>query len=186
MQAPPPKNNMLMPVMLIVGAVLILALVGVGVILATSSKGGSTSTPTTVAQASSATDTSTPAPDKTKATPTKTVKVTPTPAPADNTVTIVPDTASCSGGLVTMVLTWTLSSSLPGTTKVVPEVDGTPLGNSAAISTFMKKQADGSWQSKGQLKSTDACTAFGVGDHTIGFQDDTDTIIVEGTFSLTD
>jgi hypothetical protein len=179
---------MLMPAMLIVGGLLILALIGVGVILATGSKGNSgtpapSSAPSVVAQASPSADTSTPTPGKTaKATP----LVTPTPPTSDNSVVITPDTASCSGASVNMAFAWKLSGSLPGSTKVVVEFDGSVAGTLAAISSIMTKSSDGNWHSNGKVTSTDACTALGVGDHTVGLQDSTDTVLVEGTFTLTD
>ena len=186
MQAPPPKNNMLMPIVLIVGLVLILALVGVGVLLATSGKGGSgsSSAPSVVAQVSATDNTPTATPGKSTAV--KTPKVTATPATADNTVTITPNTASCSGASVNLVLKWKLSGSVPGSTKIAVEFDGTVAGTSQTVSSIMTKGSDGNWTSSGHIASSDACTLLSVGDHTIGLQDDAGDILVEGTFTLTD
>ena len=190
MQAPPPKNNMLMPVMLIVGGLLILALVGVGLILATGGSKGTpapSSAPSVVAQVTPTDNTATPSSEKTsKATPTKTAKVTDTPATGDSSVTITPATASCSGTSVTISFAWKLSGSIPGSTKISVEFDGTVAGTASTVSAIMTKQSDGNWHSNGHVASSDACSALGVGDHTVGLQDDSGGVLVEGAFSLTD
>jgi hypothetical protein len=177
--APPPSNNMLLPVALIVGLVVIVALVVGGVVIATSgSKGTSTSTSTgghVVATATQGQD----------ATPTKGTTKTPTPEPGGgNSVVITPDTVSCSGAAVTTHITITLDGSLPSSMAIRPFID-TTVGSQTTIGAAFTKQS-GSWRESETITSSTWCSHYSIGEHSVGVQDGDGQVIVENTMTLTD
>jgi hypothetical protein len=181
--APPPRNNMLLPVVLIVGLLVVVALVGVGVLLATSSK--STSTPSgghvvaTATQGQNAT-----ASQGQDATPTKGTIQTPTPVPGGgSSVVITPDTVSCSGAAVTTRITITLDGSLPSSMAIRPFID-TKVGTQTTIGAAFTKQS-GSWRESETITSATWCSNYSAGEHTIGVQDADGQVITEGTLTLT-
>jgi hypothetical protein len=112
----------------------------------------------------------------------------PTPPPSlpqvANTVTITPPSFSCSAAEVQVTLALQLSASVPGSSIVTPEVDGTP-GTQTTVEAGFVQQSDGSWLSSDAVSSTALCEQLSVGKHTIGAFDATGKIFVEGTFAIT-
>ncbi|MGD0249135.1 MAG: hypothetical protein ABSB75_08795 [Candidatus Limnocylindrales bacterium] len=175
--APPPKNNMLVPVILIVGLLIVVALVGVGVLIAASGSKGTAEPTGGHVVASGTAQGGTPSPNKT------TIK-SPTPVPGGgNKVTITPTSVSCSGASVSIHLTITLDGSYPSSKVISPEIDGSA-GTSSTIGKYFTKQSDGSWRESETIASSTFCGAYSVGDHTIGIMDDTSTILAESTITL--
>jgi hypothetical protein len=175
--APPPRNNMLLPVVLIVGLLVVVALVGVGVLIATSSKGTSESSGGHVVATAT---------QGQNATPTKGTTKTPTPEPGGgNSVVITPDTLSCSGASVTTRIVITLDGSLPSSMAIKPFID-TDVGTTTTIGAAFAKQSNGSWRESETIPSSTWCSHYGVGVHKIGVEDEGDQVVVQGTITLTD
>jgi hypothetical protein len=118
--------------------------------------------------------------------PSSTPKPTPSPTPGPLTgssVTIEPASFSCSGPDVDVTLTVVLSASIPGSAIITPTIDGTQ-GTSGSVESAFEQQPDGSWMESETGASSDLCTRYGVGQHTIGALDSDGHLIAEGSFTV--
>jgi hypothetical protein len=119
---------------------------------------------------------------KVTAKPTKTPKVTEPPV-GEGTVTIDPDSFSCSGAVITVTLTVTLPAVYSSGDEITAVVDGT-VGGTDTVGDIFVQQADGSWLSSTTDTSTTLCKDYDPGQHTIGFQDSAAEMIAEGSFTV--
>jgi hypothetical protein len=119
---------------------------------------------------------------KVTAKPTNTPKVTEPPV-GEGTVTIDPDSFSCSGAAITVTLTVTLPAVYSSGDEVTAVVDGT-VGGTDTVGDIFEQQADGSWLSSTTDTSTTLCKNYDPGQHTIGFQDSAAETIAEGSFTV--
>jgi hypothetical protein len=175
--APPPRksNGPLVAVIAIVGVIVILALL-VGTVLAFSSGSKSSASPS----ASSIANATATIPVGPPASP----SAQPSAAPVGkNTIVMTPATWSCSAASAAISVTITLTSAFAATDMVYPEIDGTP-GTGSAVSKNFTQQANGSWKETESLTTSDFCTSFDTGDHTLGIMDVDNVILAEIAFTM--
>ena len=108
----------------------------------------------------------------------------PTPTPSSKSAVIIkPSSFSCSAAAVDVTLAIQLSASIPGSTEVTSELDGTA-GTPTTVEASFKQQPDGSWLSSDTVSSTTLCGQLSVGQHRIGALDAAGKVITEGTFTV--
>ena len=173
-----PAGSGINPLLVLVGALILVALVGVGVYAySNGSKGspapsGGGSSPTAAVNSPTAAVNS----------PTVAVSQTPTAAPSvsrTGSMVFSPKTISCGA---TLTVTITLPSSVSDSEKIILLIDGEIVGTHTVVEAGMKKQADGSWYVTGSGPVD--CT-LGAGKHTEMLVDLSANLLAEGSFTLT-
>ena len=129
--------------------------------------------------------TDTPAPvASAKTTPKATSKPAVTPPPSTaGSITVDPDSFSCSAAPVQVTMTFSLPASLSSDSEITAVIDGSQ-GETGTVGDNFDQQADGSWLSTETDTSTTLCSDYDTGKHTLGFLDASGSTIAEGSFTV--